>query len=107
MVARSIRDLIDGNRSIDGEVDDLQSLVDENPPLLANRTEAEEVVKALQPGDDPSSHPCYDDNPFKENPIETWRRLRDGLITDPEERRLAEEVVARLRAVEDGHLAHR
>lgn len=102
MVAKSIRDLIDGNRPIDGEVGNIQSLVNENPPLYLNRTEAEEVVRALQPGDDPTTHPCYDDNPFKDKPIEAWRRLREGLITDPQERRRAEEVVARLQAAEGG-----
>ena len=100
----SIRDLIDGNQPIEGEVDDIRKLADENPPLFPNRTPAEEVVRALQPGDDETSHPCYDGNPFKDKPIETWRRLREGLITDPEERRLAEQVVMRLRAAEDGKL---
>lgn len=106
-MARSIRDLIDGNRPIEGEVSDLRQLVGSNPPVESGKNEIEERITALQPGDDIESHPLYEPNPFAERPIETWNRLRNGEITDPEERRLAEEVVRRLKHREDGQLAHR
>lgn len=102
-----IRDLIDGNRPIEGEVSDIQQIVAENPPVESAKNEIEERITALQPGDDIESHPLYEPNPFAEKPIETWKRLRNGEITDPDERRLAEEVVRRLKDREDGHLAHR